>query len=106
VTSAERAADALAWLRKKGSTRVRKQMAGFGIPPGNAYGVPMAVLQQLARRLGHDHTLAAALWATGQYEAARRLAASTEAAPRWVGKGALRELTSTAVQKRLASRRP
>jgi 3-methyladenine DNA glycosylase AlkD len=44
-------------------------MAGFGIPPGKAFGVPMAAMQKLAKRLGQDHTLAAALWATGQYEA-------------------------------------
>ncbi len=36
---------------------------------------------------------------------ARRLADSPEAAPRWVGKDALRELTSPAVTKRLAARR-
>jgi 3-methyladenine DNA glycosylase AlkD len=231
-SAADRAHETLAWLKSKGSTRGREQMAGFGIPPGKAHGVPMAAMQQLAKRLGHDHTLAAALWATGQYEArivaayvdepgrvtpgqmdrwcrgfdnwgicdtvcfvlfdrtphafakvaqwsrrreefvkraafallaslalhdktaadrkfaaclplieraaadernfvkkgvswalrsvgrrnpalhaeavevARRLAASTEAAARWVGKDALRELTSAAVKKRLASRRP
>ena len=33
---------------------------------------------------------------------ARRLAESTEATPRWVGKDALRELTSASVQRRLA----
>ena len=36
---------------------------------------------------------------------ARRLAASTDATPRWVGKDALREITSPAVLKRLAVRR-
>ena len=35
---------------------------------------------------------------------ARRLAASPEAAPRWVGKDALRELTSPSVIRRLATR--
>jgi 3-methyladenine DNA glycosylase AlkD len=35
---------------------------------------------------------------------ARRLAASPSAAPRWVGKDALRELTSPAVMRRLAAR--
>jgi 3-methyladenine DNA glycosylase AlkD len=35
---------------------------------------------------------------------ARRLASSTDAAPRWVGKGALRELTSAAVIRQLAAR--
>ena len=37
---------------------------------------------------------------------ARRLAESTNAAARWVGKDALRELTSSSVTRRLASRRP
>jgi len=36
---------------------------------------------------------------------ARRLATSPEAAPRWVGKDALRELTSVAVVRRLAAKR-
>jgi 3-methyladenine DNA glycosylase AlkD len=36
---------------------------------------------------------------------AQRLAASTEAAPRWVGKDALRDLSSAAAQRRLARRR-
>ena len=35
---------------------------------------------------------------------ARRLAASPESAARWVGKDALRELTSPAVTRRLATR--
>ena len=38
-------------------------------------------------------------------EVARRLAESDAPAPRWVGKDALRELTSPAVRKRLARRR-
>jgi 3-methyladenine DNA glycosylase AlkD len=37
-------------------------------------------------------------------EVARRLAASPDAAARWVGKDALRELTSSAVTRRLAAR--
>ena len=37
---------------------------------------------------------------------ARRLAASPDAAARWVGKDALRELTSPAVVRRLAASRP
>ena len=35
---------------------------------------------------------------------ARRLASSSDAAPRWVGKDALRELTSAAVSRQLAAR--
>jgi 3-methyladenine DNA glycosylase AlkD len=37
---------------------------------------------------------------------AKRLAASEQPAPRWVGKDALAELTSAAVKRRLAARRP
>ena len=37
-------------------------------------------------------------------DVARRLAASTNAAERWVGKDALRELTSAAVARRIAGR--
>ena len=37
---------------------------------------------------------------------ARRLADSPQAAARWVGKDALRELTSPAVMRRLAAKRP
>jgi len=36
---------------------------------------------------------------------AQRLAASPDAAPRWIGKDALRELTSASVARRLAGRR-
>jgi len=42
---------------------------------------------------------------TAAVKVARRLAASTDATPRWVGKDALREITSPAVLKRLAVRR-
>ena len=42
---------------------------------------------------------------TAAVAVARRLAASSEPAPRWVGKDALRELTSAAVAKRLAKKR-
>ena len=73
--------ESLAWLKRHGSPRTREQMAGFGIPPGKAFGVPMKAMQQLAKRLGQDHTLAAALWATGQYEA-RIVAAYVDEAER------------------------
>lgn len=53
-------------------------------------------LRSVGRRNRALHTPAADL--------ARRLAESDEPAARWVGKDALRELTSVAVRKRLASR--
>lgn len=42
---------------------------------------------------------------TAAIAVAERLAASPDAAPRWVGRHALRELTSAAVRKRLVARR-
>ena len=41
----------------------------YGIVTPKAFGVPMGTIQLLAKRLGTDHELAAALWATGWYEA-------------------------------------
>jgi 3-methyladenine DNA glycosylase AlkD len=73
----DRAREALAWLEGQGTRRTRDTMAGFGIPQDHAFGVPMATLQRLAKRLGRDHDLAAALWATGNYEA-RTVAAYVE----------------------------
>jgi 3-methyladenine DNA glycosylase AlkD len=49
-------------------------MARYNIPSDNALGVTMANLKVLARRLGRNHDLAAAVWATGWYET-RMLAA-------------------------------
>jgi 3-methyladenine DNA glycosylase AlkD len=65
-----RAEEALRWLERRGSRRVREDMrARYGIVTPKAYGVPMALIQQLGRRLGRDHDLAQALWVTGWYEA-------------------------------------
>ena len=36
---------------------------------GSAFGVPMAQMKVVAKRLGTNHELAAQLWATGWYEA-------------------------------------
>ena len=49
-------------------------MARFGIDTGRAVGVTVTELRRLARDLGRDHELAAALWASGVHEA--RLLAS------------------------------
>jgi 3-methyladenine DNA glycosylase AlkD len=49
-------------------------MARYGLPSDKAFGVPVGKMQQLAKRLGRNHELAAALWDTGWYEA-RMLAA-------------------------------
>ena len=49
-------------------------MSRFGIDTTRAVGVTVTQLRRLARDLGHDHELAAALWASGVHEA--RLLAS------------------------------
>lgn len=69
------AATVLVMLEKRGSKRFRDQMGPrFGIFAKHAYGVPMAKIQALAKDIGRDHALAAALWKTGCYDA-RLLAA-------------------------------
>jgi 3-methyladenine DNA glycosylase AlkD len=60
---------ALAWLERRGSKRNREGMARYGIVAKKVFGVSMATMQTLARRLGRDHALARALWRTGWYEA-------------------------------------
>jgi len=60
---------ALSWLKKKGTPRDRGNLARFGITASKAFGVSMANIQVLAKRLGRSHELAAALWDTGWYEA-------------------------------------
>ena len=65
-----RVREALAWLEKRGSRKRREEMAPrYGVHTEKAFGVSVADLQRLARSLGPDHELAAALWATGWYEA-------------------------------------
>jgi 3-methyladenine DNA glycosylase AlkD len=67
---ADRVDEALRWLEQRGSQRVRDDMRNrYGIVAPKAYGVPMGLIQQLGKRLGRDHDLAQALWATGWYEA-------------------------------------
>jgi 3-methyladenine DNA glycosylase AlkD len=66
----ERVSQALAWLERRGTKRVRDQMSSrFGIVTPKAFGVSVGAVQELAKRLGRDHELAAALWQTGWYEA-------------------------------------
>ncbi|MBK8997190.1 MAG: DNA alkylation repair protein [Myxococcales bacterium] len=52
-----------------GSARDRAGMARFGINVENAFGVSVCELRKMAKRLGRDHELALALWATGNHEA-------------------------------------
>ncbi len=59
----------LAELRAMGSAKNRAGMARYGIEVRNAFGVSVNELRKVARRLGTDHELALALWATGNHEA-------------------------------------
>ena len=60
---------ALSWLERKSTKRDRDNLERFGINAKKAFGVSMANIQLLAKRLGRSHELAAALWNTGWYEA-------------------------------------
>jgi 3-methyladenine DNA glycosylase AlkD len=59
----------VAELKRLGAKRTRDGMARYAIPSDRAFGVPMATMQALAKRLGRNHDLALALWDTGWYEA-------------------------------------
>ena len=71
---------ALRSLKHHASKRVRDDMAPrYGIISDKAFGVPMAKIKLVAKAVGRNHELAAALWKTGWYEA--RLLASFVAEP-------------------------
>jgi 3-methyladenine DNA glycosylase AlkD len=60
---------ALSSLEQMSTQHDRENLARFGITASQAFGVSMANIQGLAKRLGRNHELAAALWETGWYEA-------------------------------------
>lgn len=60
---------ALTWLKRHSSKRNREGMARYNIPSAHALGVSVSNIRVLAKRLGRNHDLAAALWDTGVYEA-------------------------------------
>ena len=67
--ASRQAADLLSELHALGSEASRAGMARYGINVEHASGVPVRTLRTLARRIGTDHELALALWATGHHEA-------------------------------------
>jgi 3-methyladenine DNA glycosylase AlkD len=73
-TTTQRVRDVLSFLERRGSKKNRDGMARYAITAPKVFGVSVADLQLLAKRLGRDHALALALWETGWYEA-RMLAA-------------------------------
>jgi 3-methyladenine DNA glycosylase AlkD len=64
----------IASLKRLASKRTRDDMPRYGIASDKALGVPMRALLGLAKAIGRDHDLAAALWKTDIYDA--RLLAS------------------------------
>jgi 3-methyladenine DNA glycosylase AlkD len=65
-----RAAAVVAELEAAADPAFRADMdLRYGIHTDHAVGVRMSRMKALAKRLGTDHDLAAALWATGLYEA-------------------------------------
>jgi 3-methyladenine DNA glycosylase AlkD len=68
MSADERARDVVRTLDRLGDRSRLEGMARFGIDTTRAVGVTVAELRRLARDLGHDHELAAALWASGVHE--------------------------------------
>src|SRR5882672_10697161 len=60
---------ALGALEASSTKRDRDNLRRFGITAKKAFGVSIANIQVLAKRLGRSHELAGALWKTGWYEA-------------------------------------
>jgi 3-methyladenine DNA glycosylase AlkD len=73
-TTNQRVREVLAFLERRGSKKNRDGMARYAITAPKVFGVSVATLHQMAKRLGRDHELALTLWETGWYEA-RMLAA-------------------------------
>jgi 3-methyladenine DNA glycosylase AlkD len=63
------ATSVLAWLEAHGTQRTIDGMARYGIEAKHAFGVTMAMLLSLAKRLGTDQALSLALWESNWYEA-------------------------------------
>ncbi|MBC8025971.1 MAG: DNA alkylation repair protein, partial [Steroidobacteraceae bacterium] len=60
---------ALKWLKRHSTKANHDGMARYAIPSQHAYGVAMKDIKALGKALGHDQTLASALWDTRVYEA-------------------------------------
>lgn len=61
--------EVLAILKKNGSAANVKGMERFAITASKAFGVPAPKIRALAKKIGTDHTLSAALWKSGWHEA-------------------------------------
>jgi 3-methyladenine DNA glycosylase AlkD len=63
------AKEVLAWLERVGTRRTVEGMARYGLPSDRAFGVTVGAMRAIAKRIGKDHAMAAALWKSGWYEA-------------------------------------
>jgi 3-methyladenine DNA glycosylase AlkD len=61
--------DTLAWLERHGTKKTRDGMVNYGITAPRAFGVTVADLRALGKRIGRQHELARVLWNSGWYEA-------------------------------------
>jgi len=68
-TTKQQVAAALASLEDMSTQHDLDNLPRFGITAPKAFGVSVANIRKLAKSLGRDHDLAAALWETGWYEA-------------------------------------
>lgn len=64
----------VAWLERTGSPKIAAGLARYGLPSGDAYGIPVGTVRRYARTIGTNHRLSLQLWKTGSVEA-RLLAA-------------------------------
>jgi 3-methyladenine DNA glycosylase AlkD len=108
---------ALKDLEKLSTKRDFDNLERFGITASKAFGVSVANIQVVARRLGRDHALADALWKSGWYEA--RMLASFVDEPdrvtrrRWIagagisitGASATRSAFTSSIEPRMRGRR-
>jgi 3-methyladenine DNA glycosylase AlkD len=77
--------DVIRWLRRHGSRRNVAGMARYGITAAKAFGVSMETMRPLVKRIGRDHALAQALWASGWHDA--RILAALIDDPAFVTRG-------------------
>jgi len=67
--SSARVKDVLSSLKRASTKKTLDSLPRYGITTDKAMGVSVGDIQAIARRLGRDHQLAEAIWATGWYEA-------------------------------------
>ncbi len=69
IDTAKDVADALAWLKKRGTKANRDGMARYAIVAPQVFGVSVLDIRRLGKTLGLRHDLAEPLWKSGWYEA-------------------------------------